>query len=74
VANPTPASVTSAKGQAGYFATMGMQGAEPATKQAMMGRIISQPVSKVGATVAVNKIMESRAHWWIRLWLWLKAV
>jgi hypothetical protein len=76
VTNPTPTNLglTTSKGQAGYFTTMGMQGAEPITKQSMMTHIVANPVSKIGASVAVDQIAWGRMGLLGQFWEWLKSV
>jgi hypothetical protein len=76
VTNPSPVKfgLTTSNGQAGYFTTMGMQGAEPITKQAMMTHIVANQVSKIGASVAVDQINWARMGILGQFWEWLKSV
>src|SRR5579863_1413395 len=76
VANPPPTNMglTTPNGQAGFFSTMGMQGADTNTKQTMMTNIVAHPVSKLGASVAVDKITWGRMGFLEQFWNWLKSV
>jgi hypothetical protein len=76
VANPPPSNygLTTPNGQAGFYSTMGMQGADTNTKQKMMTNIVAHPVSKIGASVAVDKITWARMGIFGQFWEWLKSV
>jgi hypothetical protein len=75
VANPEPQGM-GPKGLAGYYTTMGMQGAELASKQSAMAALTAHPVVTVGAKTAVDSIESARAkhheNVLIRFWHWLK--
>jgi hypothetical protein len=73
VGNPPPTSISSTRGQAAYFTTMGMQGAEPLTKQAIMSNIVNSPVAKIGAGVAVDHITDTRTGIWNRIVNWFEG-
>ena len=66
VAQPTPA-LGSTPANAGYLATLGMQGAPDASKTAIMQGIATQPVIAGGAKAAVSHVAERRASWWARI-------
>jgi hypothetical protein len=66
VSQPTP-TLGSTPANAGYLATLGMQGAPDASKTAMMQGIATQPVIAGGAKAAVNHVAERRASWWARI-------
>jgi hypothetical protein len=76
VANPppTPYGLTTPNGQAGFYSTMGMQGADTTTKTKMMTNIVNNPVSKLGASVAVDKITWGRMGFLSQFWNWIKSV
>jgi hypothetical protein len=66
VSQPTPA-LGSTPANAGYLATLGMQGAPDASKTAIMQGIATQPVIAGGAKAAVSHVAERRASWWARI-------
>jgi hypothetical protein len=72
VANPAPSDIQNAGGQAGYFATMGMQGAPEDTKIAHINGMTKQPAMSVGAKVAMNQVFTARQSYFSRAWSWLK--
>lgn len=74
VAHPTPANIQNVGGQAAYFATMGMQGAQTASKVSAMAGLASQPSTNIGARVAVDTVMMNRGTAWQRFVHWLRAV
>lgn len=76
VANPPPTNMglTTPNGQAGFYSTMGMQGADTTTKTKMMTNIVNNPVSKIGASVAVDKITWGRMGFLQQFWNWVKSV
>jgi hypothetical protein len=59
VCNPRPADL-SATAHAGQAITLGMQGYEPAKKQAIMATIQTLPSAAVGATIAVKQVAARR--------------
>jgi len=71
VAQPTPPTLQSAKNQAGYFATMGLQGAPTASKVVVLNTIDDNPVLKLGAATAIGSIAKNRASWLSRFWHWI---
>lgn len=65
---PIPQGLSPA-GVAGFLATHGMQGADPAANQVVMTTIATNPNMKAGATAAIQQIAAVRAKegWWRRL-------
>ena len=70
VAQPPPA-LGSTPAAAGYFTTLGMQGAPGDSKEAMMGALSTQSVVAGGARAAVTHVAERRASILSRIWHWI---
>jgi hypothetical protein len=64
VAHPAPKRILGHKAKAGYYATLGMQGAPPNLKMSMMSVVASDPVMRAGAKVGVDRVVDRRDSWW----------
>lgn len=54
-------------GRAGYYMTMGMQGANPEQKTGIMKSVSKAPLVREGAVRAVKKIANNRSSWWVKI-------
>lgn len=75
VANPPPPALATPAAQAGYYTTMGMQGAHPDVKAKVMANVVATSlIGKVGASVAVQQITAARRGLLSEFWQWLKSL
>jgi hypothetical protein len=52
---------------AGYYATVGMQGAGPDMKSGMMATLASNPTVRVGAVAGIQRVVSRREGWWVKV-------
>jgi hypothetical protein len=74
VANTYPSDIQNAKTQAGYMATLGLQGAPLASKTAVLASMQEKPAVKVGAAAGITTVATRRASWFSRLWHWVLSI
>lgn len=67
VAHPPPKHILGKKAKAGYYATLGMQGAPDHLKMSMMSVVSSDPVMRAGAKVGIDRVVDRREGWWMKI-------